>query len=136
MCLFRIDFGDLNGADLYDLWYNKVILCCLKAGAKKRDSLGNVISFNSKKDRLVNNPKKLVGKHSKKINRPWLDEECEKAVKEKRRAYLRVLNSPSRENLIKYRIASYETRKCLRKRKRANFKSFVSNIASMSISQF
>lgn len=39
--------GNLNGADLYDLWYNRTILCCLKAGAKIRDLSGNVSSFNA-----------------------------------------------------------------------------------------
>lgn len=39
-----------NGAVLYEEWYRKVILCCLKAGAVIRETSGNILSFD--KDRL------------------------------------------------------------------------------------
>lgn len=47
-----------KGAVLYEEWYNKVILCCLKAGAEKREISGNVVSFNQKKDQIVSSIKR------------------------------------------------------------------------------
>lgn len=35
-----------SGADMYDAWYNKVMECCLMAGAIKRDEKGNIISYD------------------------------------------------------------------------------------------
>lgn len=134
------NFKSSNGAELYEDWYNRYnwynILCCLKAGARKRDPSGNFLSFNHQKDQIVNSMKKSVGKRERRLNKPWWDDKCEEAIKERKKAYTRVLNNPNRENLLNYRVVSHETRKCLKKRKRANFKSFVSDIASMSMSQF
>lgn len=46
-----------KGAVLYEEWYSKVILCCLKAGAELRETSGNILSFNKDKDQIVSNIK-------------------------------------------------------------------------------
>lgn len=129
-------FSDINGADLYHDWYNTVIECCLKAGAVLHKTNGDVIKFDSENNQIVSQSNNSGVKRKSRINKPWWDRECEKALIERKKAYRMVLNNPNRENLRNYRVISHETRKCLRKRKRANFKSFVSNITGTSIGHF
>lgn len=59
-----------NGAELYEEWYNRVI-CCLKAGAIKCDSLGNILKFDHQKSQIICSKSKKVYSHNRKVNKPW-----------------------------------------------------------------
>lgn len=58
------------------------------------------------------------------------------AVNKRKESYRKFLKNPNKENLLNYRRISHETQKTIRKRKKVNFKSFVTEIGNMSISHF
>ncbi|XP_011685789.1 PREDICTED: uncharacterized protein LOC105448746 [Wasmannia auropunctata] len=110
-----------SGAELYESWYNKVIECALVAGAKVSDGSGGLKFFDANKKRMVethlynkstnaqyNNHNKYTKQN---INKPWWDEECRKAIEERRLHFRNLSIRPSRENLLAYRIASQSARK-------------------------
>jgi len=61
-------------------------------------------------------------------NSPWWDKECAILVNKRKWAYKKLSKCPSRENLLNYRKISSEVRKKLQKKKRNNFREFVSSL--------
>lgn len=62
------DWNFLDGADAYDTWYDRVILYCLRAGAKRFDEDGFVHSFDHRSNRVVSNKRKAPKIRKKTTN--------------------------------------------------------------------
>jgi len=119
---------DNEGVDPLQSWYNSIMLCLLKVRAVLYDRLGNRTDFRNGKIHTTPMKKSTKSKQEVIPNSPWWDGECERLVVKRKRAYKKLANCPSRENLVNYRNISGQTRKGLQKRKRENFRDFVNDL--------
>ena len=65
-------------------------------------------------------------------NKPWLNDDCKKAIAE-RKSVLRNFNlRPTQENLAKFKIARAKARRTIKQSKRASWRQYVSKLNSRS----
>lgn len=56
---------------MYEFWYDRVMVCCIKAGARKYDEAGNCFSFDHNKDVVIKSKNKNSNRNNKKaVNKP------------------------------------------------------------------
>ena len=65
-------------------------------------------------------------------NKPWFNDDCKKAIQE-RKSVLRQFNlRPNQENLLKFKIARAKARRTIKQSKRASWRQYVSRLNSRS----
>jgi len=101
-----------------------------KAGAIIYDSICNKKRFFKNKHIIV--PMKNSETQRKVFNSLWWDNDCFKIINKRKMSYKKFVCHPSRENLFEYRKVSMNTRKEIKRKKRENFKNFVSNLNLVS----
>ena len=74
-------------------------------------------------------PKSRINSTSK-IKKPWFDDECKKAVRERKASLRKFDTCPTSENLNHYRIFRAKARRTIRESKRKSWRSYVSKINS------
>lgn len=61
----------VDGADAYSSWYEKVLMCCMRAGARRLDGRGRVHRFDFRSNMVVEYKKKPLKVHGRAPNKPW-----------------------------------------------------------------
>ena len=61
-------------------------------------------------------------------NKPWFNEDCKLAIKNKNKALRKFISHPSNENLKNFKIARAKSRRTIRESKRNSFKNYASKI--------
>ena len=65
---------------------------------------------------------------SKHLNKPWFNEDCTKAVKERNNALHKFTVEPTQVNLAKYKLARAKARRVVKESKRSSWKQYVSKL--------
>jgi ribonuclease HI len=68
----------------------------------------------------------------KRAHKPWFDEKCKEAVKERKSALNTFKTKPTSENLNKFRIARARARRTMKQSKKTSWKQYVSKLNSRS----
>jgi len=68
----------------------------------------------------------------KKPQKPWITNECKKAIRQRREALKKFNNRPTPENLNKYRVLRAKARRTIKECKRASWKKYISTLNSRS----
>ena len=68
--------------------------------------------------------------HNKKCSKPWFDEECKAAKRERNKANRLLRRYPCLSNAIKVKVANARARRTFKRKKRESWRNFVSNINS------
>ena len=65
---------------------------------------------------------------SSKPRKPWFDDECKQAIKERKKSEKAFRRSPCHSKLSSFRIHRAKARRTIKRKKRASWKQFVSSI--------
>ncbi|ESO88616.1 hypothetical protein LOTGIDRAFT_234474 [Lottia gigantea] len=71
----------------------------------------------------------------KRFNKPWFNEDCKTALKERNRALRLIERSPTADNMASFRIARAKARRTIRQAKRSSWQEYVSRINSRTSSK-
>jgi hypothetical protein len=118
----------LNKAD----WATFNSLCVEEIKDSLNEQISTIDEFSST---LLNIASKAVPKSStipKQIHKPWFTPDCEKAVRERKKALNKFRNNPTQANLSKYRAARAKARLITKISKRNSWKEYVSKLNARS----
>ena len=65
-------------------------------------------------------------------NKPWFNDECKKAIVERKSIFRQFNLRPTQENLLKFKIARAKARRTIKQSKRASWRQYVSRLNSRS----
>jgi hypothetical protein len=85
--------------------------------------------------RLIQVANKTVPKtsdHPRKISKPWFNDECRAAIRERKEALRRLAASPTQTNLNGFRVLRAKARRVIRAAKRDSWRDYVSKLNSQT----
>ena len=111
-------------------WHSFQLKCQEKLIGEVADGPDAVREFT---DVLISIAEETVPKTSttpKRIKIPWFDDDCKKAIKDRKKAQRKFYRQPTQENLTSFKIARARARRIIRTKRRQCWKDYVSTITS------
>ena len=108
-------------------WTTFKTLCCLQLNARTFESEDPITDFSNTLLEIAEKiiPKSLI---SSKPRKPWFDDECKQAIKERKNSERAFRRSPCHSKLSSFRIHRAKARRTIKEKKRSSWKQFVSSI--------
>ena len=108
-------------------WLTFKTLCSLQLSKSTFQTEDPLTDFSNI---LLNIAEKTIPKSSisSKPRKPWFDEECKQAIKDRKKSEKAFRQSPCHSKLSSFRIHRAKARRTIKRKKRASWKHFVSSI--------